>query len=138
MALPRIEIPNSAARADDNAPVAGASVQVNKRGSGVPATIYGSEDPGDTTPIPNPLITDAAGAIEGYVEPGRYTFTVSGVSITTISRDVDLRSATATSTWTVTGLVADRTFDPTTATLGEALQVLATLISDLKGKGDLT
>lgn len=138
MALPRVEIPNSAARTGDGTVVAGANVQVNKRGSGVPADVFATEPPTDVTPLPQPLTTSAAGEINGWIVPGQYRITVSGTGITTAIRDVDLRSGVSTPTWTISNMVADRTFDPTATTLAETAQVLATLIGDLKDKGDLT
>lgn len=46
-----------------------------------------------------------------------------------------LRTAAGQSAYTLTGVVASRTLDPTTATLAQAGQVLGTVITDLQKKG---
>jgi peptidoglycan/xylan/chitin deacetylase (PgdA/CDA1 family) len=61
--------------------IGGASVQVNVRGGGA-ATVYSAETGGVT--LANPLLTDANGRIEGWLEEGSYDLVVShsGVSYT--------------------------------------------------------
>lgn len=140
MALPRVQIPITVSRSDNGNAVSGASIQVNVAGTGVPATVYLASDPNDSNTVPNPLTTDANGGVgpDAYLQPGIYDFNSSGGGAPSVSVRLDLSSAIATSTWTVTGLAVDRTFNPTATTGTEVAQVLATLISDLKGKGTIT
>lgn len=65
-------------------PVVGASVQVNVRGTGSPATVYSGETGGTT--VSNPLVTDANGRVEGWVDEGSYALGISGSGITSYSQ----------------------------------------------------
>jgi hypothetical protein len=70
------------------APVAGASVQVNIRGTQTPATIYSDNG---VTIAANPLTTDNNGAFSFYAADGRYDLVISGVNITTTTiNDIEL------------------------------------------------
>jgi hypothetical protein len=61
-------------------PVVGASVQVDVRATGNPATVYAG-DIGGTT-VSNPLVTDANGRVNGWVDEGSYVLGISGSGIT--------------------------------------------------------
>lgn len=82
MAAPRVEIPE-VVLASTGAPVSGASVQVNLRGAGA-ATVYAAETGGTTSA--NPILTDANGRIEGWLEEGSYDLVVSGTGLTTYTQ----------------------------------------------------
>lgn len=62
------------ARSPSGRAIAGASVQVNIRG-GSAATVYAAETGGTT--LTNPLTTDSAGRIEGWLNEGSYDLVVS-------------------------------------------------------------
>ena len=85
--MARVEIPFAVTQTSNGAAVAGASVQVNVRGGG-PATVYAAETGGTT--LSNPLTTDAAGRIEGWLDEGSYNLVVSGGTITTYTQAIDL------------------------------------------------
>jgi microcystin-dependent protein len=85
-------------------PAAGVSVLVQKRGSGTTIPVYASETGGTT--VSNPLVTDADGRINGWVDSGSYNLTISGSGITTYTQPyesvrgdgVDLIAAAAVDT----------------------------------------
>lgn len=76
--------------------VAGASVQVNARGA-APATVYAAET-GATT-LTNPLVTDSAGRIEGWLTPGSYDLVVTANG-TTRTQAYEAASGSVTGTGT--------------------------------------
>ncbi len=63
------------------APVSGAFVLVKTYPAGVTATLY--SDSAGTVTLANPLTTDSTGTFSFYVPNGRYSFTISGVGVTT-------------------------------------------------------
>lgn len=65
-------------------PVSGASVQVNVRSTGSPATVYAGETGGTT--VSNPLVTDANGRVNGWVDEGSYVLGISGSGITSYNQ----------------------------------------------------
>lgn len=65
-------------------PVSGASVQVNVRSTGSPSTVYSAETGGTT--VSNPLVTDANGRVNGWVDEGSYVLGVSGSGITSYNQ----------------------------------------------------
>lgn len=65
-------------------PVSGASVQVNVRATGTPAIVYAGETGGTT--VSNPLITDANGRVNGWIDEGSYVLGVSGSGITSYNQ----------------------------------------------------
>lgn len=65
------------------APAGGASVQVNVRGGGA-ATVYAAATGAAT--VANPVPSDAAGRIEGWLEPGSYDLVVSGSGFATYTQ----------------------------------------------------
>jgi hypothetical protein len=65
-------------------PVSGASVQVNVRAGGSPATVYAAETGGTT--VSNPLVTDAQGRVNGWVDEGSYVLNISGSGITSYNQ----------------------------------------------------
>lgn len=73
--------------------VAGASVQVNVRGGGA-ATVYVAETGGTTRA--NPLTTDSAGRIEGWLDTGSYNLVVSGAGISTYTQAYEAVSGSGT------------------------------------------
>src|SRR4051812_20233156 len=68
-----------------------ASVQVNARNtdatSGAAATVFSGPTGGAT--VANPMTPDAAGRLEGWLEPGRYNFVISGSGVTTYTQPWD-------------------------------------------------
>src|SRR3954470_811028 len=64
--------------------VSGASVQVNVRATGSPATVYAGETGGTT--VSNPLVTDANGRVNGWVDEGSYVLAISGSGITSYNQ----------------------------------------------------
>lgn len=78
------------------APVSGATVNITIRGSGgTPATIYSTESGSGT--LSNPLTTNASGRIDGWLDEGQFSVTVSGGSITTYTQPWDSVSGGPTS-----------------------------------------
>lgn len=65
-------------------PVSGASVQVNTRSTGSPATVYAGETGGTT--VSNPLVTDSNGRVNGWVDEGSYVLGISGSGITSYNQ----------------------------------------------------
>jgi hypothetical protein len=65
-------------------PVSGASVQVNVRSTGSPTTVYSGETGGTT--VSNPLVTDANGRVNGWVDEGSYILGISGSGITSYNQ----------------------------------------------------
>lgn len=65
-------------------PVSGASVQVNVRATGTPAIVYSGETGGTT--VSNPLVTDANGRVNGWIDEGSYVLNVSGSGITSYNQ----------------------------------------------------
>jgi hypothetical protein len=65
-------------------PVSGGSVQVNVRATGTPATVYAAETGGTT--VSNPLVTDANGRVNGWVDEGSYVLGISGSGITSYNQ----------------------------------------------------
>jgi hypothetical protein len=65
-------------------PVSGASVQVNVRSTGSPATVYAAETGGTT--VSNPLVTDANGRVNGWVDEESYVLAISGSGITSYNQ----------------------------------------------------
>lgn len=65
-------------------PVSGASVQVNVRSTGSPATVYAGETGGTT--VSNPLVSDANGRVNGWVDEESYVLAVSGSGITSYNQ----------------------------------------------------
>lgn len=65
-------------------PVSGASVLVKLRSTGNPVTVYAAETGGTT--ISNPLVTDANGRVNGWVDEASLVLTISGSGITTYNQ----------------------------------------------------
>jgi hypothetical protein len=65
-------------------PVAGASVLVKLRSTGSPVTVYFNETGGTT--VSNPLVTDANGRANGWVDEGSLLLTISGSGITSYNQ----------------------------------------------------
>jgi hypothetical protein len=65
-------------------PVSGGSVQVNVRSTGTPATVYAAETGGTT--VSNPLVTDAQGRVNGWVDEESYVLNISGSGITSYNQ----------------------------------------------------
>lgn len=80
-----VSIPSTPTTA--NFAVSGASVAVNIRG-GSPATIYAAETGGTT--LGNPLTSTAEGRIDGWLDEGSYTLTISGAGITTYMQPIEV------------------------------------------------
>ncbi len=81
--MARVELPNNVTKVvgGNLQPLLGASVAIQHRGTGTTATVYGAESGGTT--ISNPVVTDADGRIEGWVDEGSYNLVVSGSGIST-------------------------------------------------------
>lgn len=77
-----------------NIAVSGASVLINIRGGG-PATIFGAETGAGT--IANPTTTTTEGRIDGWLDEGSYTMTVSGSGIATFSQPFEVNRGDGTS-----------------------------------------
>lgn len=84
--MPRTNVPITVLDAAGNG-VAGASVNVKLRSTGANATIYTTET-GPTT-ASNPLTTDAAGRVTGWVVPGSYNAVCSGPGFSTYTQPFD-------------------------------------------------
>lgn len=84
--MARVEIPFIVITSA-GAPVVGANAQVNVRAGGAPATVFAAET-GPST-LTNPLVTDALGRIEGWVDENSYSIVVSGGSITTYTQQFE-------------------------------------------------
>lgn len=80
--MARVEI-NDVVQTTAGVAVPGASIQVNKRTGGA-ATIYQAEVGAST--LANPLTTDSAGRIEGWLLEGSYDLVISGSGITTYTQ----------------------------------------------------
>src|SRR4051812_1169580 len=65
-------------------PASGASVQVSVRSTGSPSTVYAAETGGTT--VSNPLVTDANGRVNGWVDEGSYILGISGSGITSYNQ----------------------------------------------------
>lgn len=72
-------------------PVSGASVLVKLRATGNPVTVYAAETGGTT--VTNPLVTDANGRVNGWVDEGSLILTVSGSGITTYNQPYEAARA---------------------------------------------
>lgn len=72
-------------------PVSGASVLVKLRSTGNPVTVYAA-DTGGTT-VSNPLVTDANGRVNGWVDEASLVLTISGSGITTYNQPYEAINA---------------------------------------------
>ena len=72
-------------------PVSGASVLVKLRSTGNPVTVYADETTGTT--VSNPLVTDANGRVNGWVDEGSLVLTISGSGITTYNQPYEAARA---------------------------------------------
>lgn len=72
-------------------PVSGASVLVKLRSTGNPVTVYAAETGGTT--VSNPLVTDANGRANGWVDEASLVLTISGSGITTYNQPYEAVSA---------------------------------------------
>src|SRR4051794_30783481 len=68
-------------------PFAGASVQVNVRGTSTATIVYAGET--GPTVLTNPLTSDAFGRVTGWVERGAYDVVISGGGLTTYTEYFD-------------------------------------------------
>lgn len=72
-------------------PVSGASVLVKLRSTGTPVTVYAGETGGAT--VSNPLVTDAEGRVNGWVDEGSLVLTISGSGITSYNQPYEAARA---------------------------------------------
>lgn len=72
-------------------PVSGASVLVKLRSTGNPVTVYAAETGGTT--VSNPLVTDANGRVNGWVDEASLVLTISGSGITTYNQPYEASRA---------------------------------------------
>lgn len=68
--------------------VVNASAQINRRDTGAPATVYTSEA-GATTKA-NPVSSDAAGRVEGWLDRGAYYATVTATGLQTYTENFEI------------------------------------------------
>lgn len=99
--MARVEVTDTVIDTRGNA-MHGVSVQVNTR-AGAAATVYAAET-GSTT-LTNPLTTDSAGRIEGWLDEGSYNLVVAATDFTA-SYDQPIEAISAQSTATQTELDA--------------------------------
>lgn len=79
MAIGRGRVPITFSSRSTGLPLAGASVQINVRSSGAPATLYSGET--GTGVVSNPTTTDAGGAVSAWLNRGQYVAIISGTGI---------------------------------------------------------
>jgi hypothetical protein len=72
-------------------PVSGASVLVKLRSTGNPVTVYAAETGGTT--VSNPLVTDANGRVNGWVDEASLVLTISGSGITSYNQPYEAINA---------------------------------------------
>lgn len=72
-------------------PVSGASVLVKLRSTGNPVTVYAAETGGTT--ISNPLVSDANGRANGWVDEASLVLTISGSGITSYNQPYEATRA---------------------------------------------
>jgi hypothetical protein len=82
----RVEIPITVLDQATGNPVQGASVQVNLR-SGPAAVVYAAAT--GNTQAANPLTTDAAGRVTGWLDRGQYSCVISKIGLTTHTEEFD-------------------------------------------------
>jgi hypothetical protein len=88
--MARVRVPITVIDLAGNA-VNGAAVHVKLRSSGASATVYQNET-GPTT-VTNPLSTDSAGRVSGWVERGAYKADVSGTGISSYTQEFEAAPA---------------------------------------------
>lgn len=86
--MPRGPIPYIVQKTNGDA-VSGATVSVALRGGGA-AQVFANENPADNTLAPIPLLTDADGKVNVWLNEGSYDVTVSGTAITTTTRALEV------------------------------------------------
>lgn len=91
--MARGPIPYIAQKTNGDA-VSGATIAVAIRGGG-PATIYANET--GATPAPTPLLTDVDGKVTAWLDEGSYDVTISGATITTSTRALEVLRGSGTS-----------------------------------------
>jgi hypothetical protein len=107
--MSRVELPIVALNTTTGFPVAGASVQVKYRSSGLNATWWTQETGGTSSTAA--IITDAAGRTNAWLDRGAYNCVVSGSGITTYTEPWDAAPAgdnTIDSLWLPDNVILQR------------------------------
>lgn len=117
--MARVRVPIAVIDPAGNA-VAGASVTVNKRSTGIAATLYVAET-GPTTTA-NPTATDAYGRVTAWVDRGAYNAVISGTGITTYTQPFEA------------GAAADQAIDDLWLPYGATAPVVAALPAGVDGQ----
>jgi hypothetical protein len=113
--MARVEIPITLINSTTGVPVSGASATVKVRSTSTNATVYAAET-GSTT-VTQPLSSNSAGRVEGWVERGAYKVSISGSGITSYDEQWDAAPAgdqTVDVSWLVDGSITAAKLDSTT------------------------
>lgn len=78
----------------DGEPINGATAVVNIRG-GATAKVYQVANPADTTEYTNPLLTNAAGRFDGWLDDGSYDIQITGSGITSYTQALEVVNGAA-------------------------------------------
>lgn len=104
--MARVEVPIVVINSATGLPVNGASVSITRRSSGTAATWFTAETGGLGSTAP--VVTDANGRVQAWVDRGAYNAQISGTGITTYTEPFDAAAAgdaTVDSIWIPDGTI---------------------------------